>query len=101
MAGILGADGGFAQYLVAPEETLVAIPDAVPFEQAAPLMCAGVSRVPQMMRYPLILCLGYGMERHPSNRPEERRLNRNHWYRRPRSARDLVRQSTRLSSRSR
>ncbi|CAG9955455.1 unnamed protein product [Clonostachys rosea f. rosea IK726] len=43
MAGILGADGGFAQYLVAPEETLVAIPDAVPFEQAAPLMCAGAT----------------------------------------------------------
>ncbi|RSL57621.1 hypothetical protein CEP54_008224 [Fusarium duplospermum] len=43
MAGILGADGGFAQYMVAPEDTLVTIPDTVPFEQAAPLMCAGVT----------------------------------------------------------
>ncbi|KAI8653692.1 PKS-ER domain-containing protein [Fusarium sp. Ph1] len=43
MAGILGADGGFAQYMVAPEDTLVTIPDTVSFEQAAPLMCAGVT----------------------------------------------------------
>ncbi|KAM6510337.1 hypothetical protein FALCPG4_017954 [Fusarium falciforme] len=42
MAGILGADRGFAQYMVAPEDTLVIIPDTVSFEQAAPLMCAGV-----------------------------------------------------------
>lgn len=38
MAGILGADGGFAEYMVAPEDTLAIIPDTVSFDQAAPLM---------------------------------------------------------------
>ncbi|PYH99735.1 alcohol dehydrogenase GroES-like domain-containing protein [Aspergillus ellipticus CBS 707.79] len=41
MAGI-SADGGFAEYVVADPATTVRLPDGVPFEQAAPLMCAGV-----------------------------------------------------------
>lgn len=45
MAGILGADGGFAEYLIAPDYTLAKLPDSLSFEQAAPLMCAGVSEV--------------------------------------------------------
>lgn len=42
MAGI-SADGGFAEYVVADADSSVELPDGVPFEQAAPLMCAGVS----------------------------------------------------------
>lgn len=42
MAGI-SADGGFAEYAVADADSSVELPDGVPFEQAAPLMCAGVS----------------------------------------------------------
>lgn len=43
MSGILGADGGFAEYMVASDNALVHLPDDLSFEQAAPLMCAGVS----------------------------------------------------------
>ena len=42
MAGITG-DGGFAEYIVADPATTVPLPDGVPFEQAAPLMCAGAT----------------------------------------------------------
>lgn len=43
MTGILGADGGFAEYMKSPDDALLKIPDSVPFEQAAPLMCAGAT----------------------------------------------------------
>jgi propanol-preferring alcohol dehydrogenase len=43
MTGILGADGGFAQYMVSPDCALLRLPDSLPFEQAAPLMCAGAT----------------------------------------------------------
>lgn len=43
MTGILDADGGFAQYMMSPDYALLKIPDNVPFEQAAPLMCAGAT----------------------------------------------------------
>ena len=36
-------DGGYAQYLIAPEEALAAIPEALPAEEAGPFMCAGVT----------------------------------------------------------
>lgn len=36
-------DGGYAQYLVARAEALAAIPDGLSSEDAAPLMCAGVT----------------------------------------------------------
>ncbi len=36
-------DGGYAEYVIAPAETLAAIPDDVPAEEAAPFMCAGVT----------------------------------------------------------
>lgn len=42
MAGISG-DGGFAEYIVADADSTVLIPESVSVEQAAPLMCAGVS----------------------------------------------------------
>ncbi|MFC4908659.1 alcohol dehydrogenase catalytic domain-containing protein [Actinomadura gamaensis] len=42
---IVGAtyDGGYAEYLVAPQAALAAVPDALAFEEAAPLMCAGLT----------------------------------------------------------
>ncbi|GKZ27079.1 hypothetical protein AbraIFM66951_004531 [Aspergillus brasiliensis] len=43
MSGILGADGGFAEYMVASDNALVHLPDGLSFEQAAPLMCAGAT----------------------------------------------------------
>ena len=37
-----GVDGGYAEYIVAPEEFIYAIPAGFPDEQAAPLLCAGI-----------------------------------------------------------
>jgi alcohol dehydrogenase/propanol-preferring alcohol dehydrogenase len=36
-------DGGYAEYMIAPTETLAAIPDELPAEEAGPFMCAGVT----------------------------------------------------------
>jgi D-arabinose 1-dehydrogenase-like Zn-dependent alcohol dehydrogenase len=36
-------DGGYAEYMVAPAETLASIPDELPAEEAGPFMCAGVT----------------------------------------------------------
>jgi len=36
-------DGGYAEYMIAPAETLAALPDALPAEEAGPFMCAGVT----------------------------------------------------------
>jgi alcohol dehydrogenase, propanol-preferring len=35
-------DGGYAEYIVAPEDFVYAIPERFPDEQAAPLLCAGI-----------------------------------------------------------
>jgi propanol-preferring alcohol dehydrogenase len=35
-------DGGYAQYIVAPEDFVYEIPEGFPDEQAAPLLCAGI-----------------------------------------------------------
>jgi propanol-preferring alcohol dehydrogenase len=35
-------NGGYAEYLVAPEDFVYAIPEVFPDEQAAPLLCAGI-----------------------------------------------------------
>jgi propanol-preferring alcohol dehydrogenase len=35
-------DGGYAEYIVAPEDFAYPLPDAFPGEQAAPLLCAGI-----------------------------------------------------------
>ena len=35
-------DGGYAEYIVAPEDFIYAIPDGFGDEQAAPLLCAGI-----------------------------------------------------------
>jgi len=37
------ADGAFAEHVVVPARCLVALPDALTFEQAAPLCCAGTT----------------------------------------------------------
>ena len=42
IAGI-SYDGGYQQYMVAPVEALVAIPDSLKDTEAAPLLCAGVT----------------------------------------------------------
>ncbi len=36
-------DGGYAEYMVAPAQSLAAIPDDLTPEEAAPLMCAGIT----------------------------------------------------------
>ncbi|KAI1367963.1 GroES-like protein [Xylaria arbuscula] len=36
-------DGAFAEYMTADPETTVLLPSSLPFEQAAPLMCAGAT----------------------------------------------------------
>ena len=36
-------DGGYAQYMVAPMSGLVAVPPSLPSQEAAPLLCAGVT----------------------------------------------------------
>ena len=43
MGGILGADGGFAEYMLTKENAIMQIPENVLFEQAAPMMCAGAT----------------------------------------------------------
>jgi D-arabinose 1-dehydrogenase-like Zn-dependent alcohol dehydrogenase len=39
----LTRDGGYAEYMIARAETLAAVPDELSAEEAAPLMCAGVT----------------------------------------------------------
>ena len=39
----LSADGGYADYVLAPADALAAVPDELSDEEAAPLMCAGVT----------------------------------------------------------
>ncbi|MBV8274479.1 MAG: alcohol dehydrogenase catalytic domain-containing protein [Verrucomicrobia bacterium] len=36
-------DGGYAEYVIVPAETLAVIPDQLPAEEAGPFMCAGVT----------------------------------------------------------
>ncbi|MFJ4654348.1 alcohol dehydrogenase [Nocardia sp. NPDC088792] len=39
----LSYDGGYAEYTVAPQDALARIPEALTYEEAAPLMCAGIT----------------------------------------------------------
>ncbi|HTS17571.1 MAG TPA: alcohol dehydrogenase [Verrucomicrobiae bacterium] len=39
----LSFDGGYAEYMIAPEQALAAVPDELSDADAAPLMCAGVT----------------------------------------------------------
>jgi D-arabinose 1-dehydrogenase-like Zn-dependent alcohol dehydrogenase len=36
-------DGGYQEYMIAPAEAVAAMPDDLPADQAAPLMCAGIT----------------------------------------------------------
>ncbi|WP_329577003.1 alcohol dehydrogenase [Kitasatospora sp. NBC_01250] len=36
-------DGGYAEYMVAPQDALARIPEVLSFEEAGPLMCAGIT----------------------------------------------------------
>jgi len=36
-------DGGYQQYMVAPVEALAAMPESLSYEEAAPLLCAGIT----------------------------------------------------------
>jgi D-arabinose 1-dehydrogenase-like Zn-dependent alcohol dehydrogenase len=36
-------DGGYGEYMLSPAEAVAAIPDDLPAEEAAPLMCAGIT----------------------------------------------------------
>jgi D-arabinose 1-dehydrogenase-like Zn-dependent alcohol dehydrogenase len=36
-------DGGYAEYMIAPAEAVAAMPDDLPSDQAAPLLCAGIT----------------------------------------------------------
>jgi D-arabinose 1-dehydrogenase-like Zn-dependent alcohol dehydrogenase len=36
-------DGGYQEYMIAPEEAVVALPDGISADEAAPLLCAGVT----------------------------------------------------------
>jgi D-arabinose 1-dehydrogenase-like Zn-dependent alcohol dehydrogenase len=39
----LSYDGGYAEYMVAPQDALARIPNALSFQEAGPLMCAGIT----------------------------------------------------------
>jgi len=39
----LSFDGGYAEYMVAPAEAVAAMPDGLPADEAAPLLCAGIT----------------------------------------------------------
>jgi D-arabinose 1-dehydrogenase-like Zn-dependent alcohol dehydrogenase len=43
-------DGGYAQYMVAPVDALVAIPDTLADAEAAPLLCAGITTFDALRR---------------------------------------------------
>jgi len=36
-------DGGYAEYMCAPQEAVAALPDDLDFDEAAPLLCAGIT----------------------------------------------------------
>jgi D-arabinose 1-dehydrogenase-like Zn-dependent alcohol dehydrogenase len=61
----LAYDGGYADSVVVPFEALAAIPDALTFAEAAPLMCAGVTTFNALRSSParagdLVAILGVG-----------------------------------------
>jgi Zn-dependent alcohol dehydrogenases len=39
----LSYDGGYAEYMVAPQDAIAKIPDSMSFEEAGPMMCAGIT----------------------------------------------------------
>lgn len=39
----LSHDGGYAEYMISPAEAVGSVPDALPSDEAAPLLCAGIT----------------------------------------------------------
>src|SRR5271169_288477 len=39
----LSHDGGYAEYMISPAEAVAALPDDLPADEAAPLLCAGIT----------------------------------------------------------
>lgn len=37
------SDGGYEEYMIAPQNALAALPEEIPFEETAPLLCAGIT----------------------------------------------------------
>src|SRR6185312_9957337 len=61
----LSDDGGYAEYATFPADALAAVPDVLTPEEAAPLMCAGVTTFNGLRRTPprapeLVAILGLG-----------------------------------------
>ena len=46
----LSYDGGYAEYMVVPQDALARIPEALSFEEAGPLMCAGITTFNSLRR---------------------------------------------------
>ena len=44
-------DGGFAEYMISPAEAVAAMPDDLPAEDAAPLLCAGITVFNSLRHY--------------------------------------------------
>ena len=64
-------DGGYQQYMVAPVEALVAIPESLSDAEAAPLLCAGITtlqRAAAQRRHARRPCGGAGYRRSGSPR---------------------------------
>jgi NADPH:quinone reductase-like Zn-dependent oxidoreductase len=77
----LKADGGFAEYIIGDASNIVALPDEVPFEQGAPLMCAGVSQPFLLLLWCThIVFKGHRMEWDPRNQTGPRRAHRYNWH---------------------
>ena len=70
-AGFTGytADGGFAEFVAAPQQFLYLLPERFSDEQAAPLLCAGIIgfrclRFAEVKRYQRIAFYGFGAAAH-------------------------------------
>ena len=46
----ISADGGWAEYLLTPAEALASIPDELSADEAAPLLCAGITTFNSLRR---------------------------------------------------
>ena len=70
-AGFTGytADGGYAEYVAAPQQSLYTVPENFSDEQAAPLLCAGIIgfrclRIAELKRGQRIAFYGFGAAAH-------------------------------------
>lgn len=103
MSGVLGADGGFAEYMIASSYALAHLPDDLSFDQAAPLMCAGVCvLLPEYRSEPMVTnrtLPGHRMECSQRNWAGKGAIDRNCGNWRPRRAGHPICQSSGLAGR--